>query len=106
MPLRNDGGGGADAAGFEQVFGLASPPPPPPVARPTLGAAPIVSSNPSAGQGVALDAAGKLTVIVQFLGVVTADPSSPHTGQFWYRADTSQLCVQHDASTTKRVTLA
>lgn len=107
MPIRNDGGGGGtDTSGFEQVFGIPSPPPNPPVAPATLGTAPIVSSTPGAGQGVALDAAGRLPVIVQFLGVVTADPSSPRIGQFWYRADTSQLCVQHDASTTKRVTLA
>lgn len=77
----------------------------PPVAVPMLGSAPTVSSTPVAGQGIALDTAGKLTVKAQFLGVLTADPIVPQVGQFWYRSDTSQLCVRHDSSTTKRVTL-
>lgn len=105
MPIRNEEGSAAPDGGFQQVFGIPSPPPAPPVAPPLLGGAPVVSSTPRVGQGVALDAAGRLPVIVQFLGVVTADPASPRIGQFWYRSDTSQLCVQHDGSTTKRVTL-
>lgn len=91
---------------FETVFGLPVSAPPSASAPPTLGTAPTVSSTPVPGQGVALDSAGRLDTVVQYLGVVTADPANPRIGQFWYRSDTSQLCVRHDASTTKRVSLA
>jgi hypothetical protein len=106
VPIRTEEGAAAPSGGFEQVFGIPSPPPAPPVAPPTLGTAPTVSSTPGAGQGVALDAAGRLAVVVSFLAVVTADPSSLRQGQFWYRADTSQFCVCIDGATVKRVTLA
>ncbi len=90
------------AEAFQQTFGVPSPPPAPPSSPPTVRSAPIVSSSPTPGQGIALDASGQLSVVVSFLGVVTADPASPRIGQFWYRQDTSQLCVRHNATTTKR----
>lgn len=86
-------------------FGVPAPPPPPPTAVPTLGQAPTVSSTPNAGQGVALDAAGRLSIVVSFLSVVTSDPVQLRQGQFWYRSDTSQLCVCTNGTTIKRVTL-
>lgn len=56
--------GGSDA--ILTVFGFAAPPPAPPTAAATLASAPIVSSTPSPGQGIALDSAGKLPIqIVQ-----------------------------------------
>lgn len=88
------------------LYGPPSPPPAPPTAVPTLANAPTVSSTPTPGQGVALDSAGRLSVVVSFLLVVTADPAQIRQGQFWYRSDTSQLCVCTDGVTIKRVTLA
>lgn len=105
MPrLRDDGG--TDA--FLSVFGVSTPPPPPPTAPATLGSAPTISSTPNPGQGIATDTLGRISpsVAAQAIAVFTADPVSPHIGQIWYRSDTSQLCVRHDDSTTKRVTLA
>ena len=67
-----------------------------------------VAAQPTAGQGLALDGVGRIPVGVAAQGVpvLTADPASPVVGQVWYRSDTSQLCVRHDSSTTKRVSLA
>lgn len=67
-----------------------------------------VSAAPAAGKGVALDAQGRVPagVSVCSLRMLTADPGSPRVGEFWYRTDQSKLCVQHDAATVKRVTLA
>lgn len=71
-------------------------------------APPIVTSAPTAGQGVALDSSGRLPVgaTAQSIPVLTADPASPIIGQMWYRSDTSQFCIRHNATTTKRVALA
>lgn len=99
------GAGGADLS-LRVLLGNPNPPPPPPVAIPTLGGAPILSSNPGPGAVVSLDAAGRLAVAAGFLSVVTADPTQVRQGQFWYRSDTSQLCVCTDGATIKRVTLA
>ena len=107
MPVIRDSGG-SDASVVAGIFGATAPPPPPPTAPPTLGSAPVVSATPNPGQGIATDAAGRISasVAAQAIAVFTADPVSPHIGQIWYRSDTSQLCVRHDDSTTKRVTLA
>ncbi len=72
---------------------------------PALGAL-AVAAAPTAGQGLALDATGRLPVGVpaQEVVVLTADPAHTVVGQIWYRSDTSQLCVQQDATTVKRVT--
>jgi hypothetical protein len=66
------------------------------------------SPFPTAGKGLALDLNGNLPASVAALSlrVLTADPTSPVVGECWYRSDTSQLCIRHDSSTTKRVTLA
>jgi hypothetical protein len=63
-----------------------------------------VAAQPTPGQGLALDYNGKIPVSVpaSAIRVVTADPTSPVIGEIWYRSDTSQLCVRHDANTTKR----
>lgn len=91
---------------IQTTFGNPSPPPQPPVAPPTVGSAPIVSSTPGPGQGVALDSAGRLGVTAQFLPVLAADPVAPRQGQFWFRADTLQFCVCTNGTTIKRVTLS
>lgn len=110
MPVRNDGGGGDSGL---QLFGVPSPPPPSPNAPPLTPSSPPTlqttpSATPGAGQAIATDQGGKLPVGVaaQALVLLTADPANPSPGQTWYRTDTSQLCIRHDASTTKRVTLA
>ena len=104
MPLIRDDGGTQAAP---DPFRSSSPPPPPPTAPPTLGSAPSVSSTPNPGQGVALTSSGTLPASAAATGIrmLSADPASPLTGEFWYRADTNQLCV-HVAGATKRVTLA
>jgi hypothetical protein len=93
------------AGGFEQAFGIPPGAPPPPTAVATLGGAPTVSSTPGPGGGVALDSAGKLAVAATLISVFTADPSGAKVGAIWYRSDTAQICVQHDSTTIKRVTL-
>lgn len=67
-----------------------------------------VASFPTPGQGLALDARGRVppNVPVTALDVVTVDPTDPYVGQMWYRSDTSQFCIRHSSSTTKRVALA
>lgn len=69
----------------------------------TLGTL-AVTARATGGQAVVLNGAGDLPVSVGGLSlrVLTADPVSPAVGEYWYRSDTSQLCVRHDASTTKR----
>lgn len=91
---------------IQTTFGTPPPPPPPPSAPPTLGGAPVVSSTPGPGQIPKVDAGGVLQAKVGHLSVLTADPANPSIGTFWYRSDTSQFCIRHDAATTKRVTLA
>jgi hypothetical protein len=63
-----------------------------------------VAAQPTPGMGLALSSTGTVptSAPVTALRVLTADPSSPAIGEFWYRSDTSQLCVRHDANTTKR----
>lgn len=80
---------------------------PPPPSPPTLNSAPTVSSTPNPGQGVALDLNGFLpaSAAASGLRVLAADPSSPRIGEFWFRSDTLQFCVQAAAG-VKRVTLA
>ena len=67
-----------------------------------------VAAQPTAGQGLALDGVGRIPVGVAAQGVpvLTADPANPVVGQLWYRSDTSQLCIRHSSTTTKRVSLA
>lgn len=107
-PIRDPGGdsGGTDL--LQKALGVQAPPPAPPTAPPTLGAAPTVSSTPQSGQGIATDSAGRIgaSVAAQAVPVFTADPANPTIGQVWYRADTSQLCIRHNATTTKRATFA
>lgn len=105
---RIDEGGAALAGAIFVELGGPAAPPPPPTAKPTLGGPPTVSPTPTPGQGIATDSSGRLPVgvAVQAISVLTADPKSPVIGQMWYRQDTSQFCVRHDAATTKRVTLA
>lgn len=107
MPAIIDPGSGGPTP-IEQILGLWSQPPPPPTAPATLNSAPTISSTPTPGQGIATDSSGRLptSVPVQTVVVTTADPTNPVMGQMWYRQDTSQLCIRHDAGTTKRVTLA
>lgn len=89
------------------LFGKPTPPPQPPTAPPTLNAAPIVSSTPGPGRGVALDSSGNLPGLARFLPVLTADPAAPRLGQFWFRSDLVQLSICVDgAGTVKRVTLS
>lgn len=103
----SDAGNGATTDFISTIFGVPQPPPPPQTAQPTLGSAPTVSSTPTAGQGIATDLGGKLPIGIaaQAIPVRTDDPATLVTGMIWYRSDTSQLCIQHDSSTTKRVTL-
>lgn len=98
------GGGGNDLT-LRTLLGGPSSPPPPPLAPPTLSGAPIVPSTP--GQTVVLDSSGRLpsSAVATGLRMLTADPGSPKTGEFWYRTDTSQFCVQESAA-VKRVTLS
>jgi hypothetical protein len=72
---------------------------------PVLQGVPTNAALPTAGQGLVLDAAGFIPTTTLRLAVFTADPPSSAIGQIWYRSDTSQLCIRHDSSTTKRVTL-
>jgi hypothetical protein len=83
------------------------PPPLGDLGKPQLGKL-SVTKQPTGGQSFSLTGAGNIPASVAALSlrVLTADPASPVVGEFWYRSDTSQLCVQHDASTVKRVTLA
>lgn len=99
-------GSGGDPSDLRTLFGAPPSAPPPPTVLPTLGTAPVVSSTPGIGQGVALDSGGRLNVVVSFLAVVTADPTSMRQGQFWYRSDLSKLSICVDsAGTVKRVSL-
>ena len=103
MPARQDAGGGETI-----VIGGATPAPAQSTATPTLPSGPTVSSTPGPGQIPKLDGSGRLPTSAAATAVrmLTADPASPVVGEIWYRTDTSALCVRHDASTTKRVTLA
>lgn len=96
-----------DGGNIAQILGAPPPPPPAPTAVKTLGTAPQVSSTPIPGQGVALTAAGVLPPSAAATGVrmLSADPSNPLVGEFWYRTDTNQFCVKASAG-VKRVTLA
>jgi hypothetical protein len=100
LPFR-DGDSGTDpgtsvtsALGFPDTV-ISSPSSPP-----TLGTAPIVSSTPNPGQGVATDSGGDLPVSVaaQSVPLTPADPTSPAIGQIWYRTDLSQFRI-YDGST-------
>jgi hypothetical protein len=95
--------GGSDSRSFSTFQGPA-PLPISPLTQPTQSSS---SQAPTGGQSLTLDATGRVPVgvAVQSLAVLTADPADIAVGQFWYRVDTSQLCVRHDAGTTKRVTL-
>jgi len=66
-----------------------------------------VAASPTVGYGVSLDPIGRIpgNVPVMAIQVLTADPTNPGVGAIWYRSDTSQLCVRHNATTTKRVSL-
>ena len=67
MPIIFDPGSGSTDPIIEtltQQLGILTPPPPPPTAVATLGRAPTVSSTPNPGQGIALDAAGKIPASV------------------------------------------
>lgn len=92
-------------SGFVEL-GSPIPAPPPPAAKPILPGAPPVSPTPSPGQGIATDSSGSLPVGIAAKGLqmLTTDPSAPLIGQCWYRADTSQFCVQ-ESGAVKRVTL-
>jgi hypothetical protein len=97
-------------------LGITSPAPLAPIATATApsGAFPIsqlspdISSTPSGGQGIATTTSGSLPVTAPATAIkaFTSDPDNVIVGQIWYRSDTSQLCIRHDFSTTKRVTLA
>lgn len=91
----------------EQVLGFQATAPAAPTAVPLIGSAPTVSSTPGAGQGVALTESGVLppSAAATGLRMLSADPASPLVGEFWYRTDTNQFCVQVSGS-VKRVTLA
>lgn len=73
-------------------------------------AKPVGGSGVRNAGGLALtaNASGNLPAGVDAttISVLTTDPVSPVVGQIWYRSDTSQLCVRHSSSTTKRVGLA
>jgi hypothetical protein len=80
-----------------QILGVPTPPPANDLAAPPrLGGAPTVSSNPNPGQGVALTAAGVLppSAAATGLRMLTADPSSPLTGEFWYRVDLDKFSIK------------
>ena len=47
-----------------------------------------------------------VSVAVQSVVVVTADPLHPLVGQMWYRQDTHHLCIRSGPSTTLSVTLS
>jgi hypothetical protein len=90
----------------DPIANLLGVPPPPPEnlsAPPKLGTAPTVSSTPGPGQGVALTASGVLPPSAAATGIrmLTADPASPLTGEFWYRVDLDKLSVK-TASGVKR----
>jgi hypothetical protein len=100
---------------LQQILGAVSIAPPPPTAQATVPSAPASlattpapSATPTPGQGVATTSSGALPVSAPAtaLVVLTADPASPAIGQMWYRQDTKQFCIRHDAATTVRVTLA
>lgn len=78
------------------LLGAPTPAPENQTAVPLLGTAPTVSSTPSPGQGVALTISGVLPVSAAATGIrmLTADPVSPLTGEFWYRADLDKLSVK------------
>lgn len=95
--------GSDNADSLAGILGVPAPPPANSVAPPLLGGAPTVSSTPNPGQGVALTAAGVLppSAAATGLRMLSSDPASPLTGEFWYRVDTNQLCVK-TASGVKR----
>lgn len=101
------GAGGVPPDPTRTTQGVPSPPPPPPVAGPTLGTSPTVSNTPRPGQGVALTLSGSLppSAAATGLRMLTADPTAPLTGEFWYRTDTHAFCVKESGG-VKRVTLA
>ena len=103
-PLRDEGGSSTTAT----PIGAPTPAPVQSPSTPTLPSGPTVSNTPGPGQVPKLDAGGRLpaSAVATALRMLTADPTSPMVGEFWYRTDTSQFCVRHDSSTTKRVTLA
>lgn len=82
--------------------------PAPPSATSINNSSTAPTSSATGGKAVALTAGRQLptSAPATALRVLTADPANPTIGEYWYRSDTSQLCVRHDASTTKRVTLA
>lgn len=99
MPFATEPDGGGDP------LGAPVPAPTNTTSAPTLSSAPGVSSTPGPGVGIATDQSGYLPVSVagQSIVVTTADPVSPAIGQEWYRQDTKQLSIRHDASTTVRI---
>ncbi len=80
----------------EQILGVPPTPPANDTAKPRLGTAPTVSSTPNPGQGVALTSAGVLppSAAATGLRMLSADPTSPLTGEFWYRTDIDKLSVK------------
>jgi hypothetical protein len=104
MPINDrDVDGGNDPVTFRALLGVSAPAPATTTAVPLLGAAQLVSSTPSPGQGVALTAVGVLppSAAATGLRMLTADPASPLTGEFWYRTDLDKLC-QKTATGVKR----
>jgi hypothetical protein len=85
------------------LLGVPTPPPANSTALPRLGTAPTVSSTPGVGQGVALTVSGVLppSAAATGLRMLSADPTSPLTGEFWYRTDLDKLSVK-TASGVKR----
>lgn len=66
----------------------------------------VVAKNATGGKGLALTPSGTIptNVPVTALRMLAADPAAPGSGEFWFRTDTNQLCVQNGAL-TKRITL-
>lgn len=107
--LSDLGGGTTDPiiAAILPILGAGSTAPPPPTAPVLLGSAPVVSSTPSPGQGIALDVSGKLPpslyVVRTFTQAISlGPPTAPQDGDIWIAttvdANGTRWAFQYNAS--------